>query len=87
MECHVNEQTDEKKMFYNEVHCQSGDIEDSVCGVISVPVVKINKMADGGAPRLGANEVGFLTFEVRMRGDQLFFSKQRAKSFHLNQIS
>ena len=34
--------------------------EDIVSGVIPVPVDKINKMAESGAPRLGANEVGFL---------------------------
>ena len=33
--------------------------EDLVSGVIPVPVDKINKMAESGAPRLGVNEVGF----------------------------
>ena len=56
MERYVNEQTDEKKMF---LHCQSGDIKDSVCGVITIPVVKINKMANSGAPRLRVNELCF----------------------------
>ena len=60
MERNFNKQTDEKNMIYNEMHCQSVDIEDSVCGVITVPVVKINKMADSGAPRLRVNGVGFL---------------------------
>ena len=31
----------------------------SVSGVIPVPVDKINKMAESGAPRLGVNEVVF----------------------------
>ena len=47
-------------MIFNEMHCQSGDIEDSVCGVITIPVVKINKMADSRAPGLRVNKVGFL---------------------------
>ena len=46
------------------MHCQSGDIEDSLCGVITVPVVKIHKMADSGAPRLIVNEVGFCWFST-----------------------
>ena len=60
MERYVSEQTDEKKMILQRMHCQSGDIEDSVRGVNTVPVVKTNKMADSGFPRLRANEVGFL---------------------------
>ena len=34
--------------------------EDSVSGVIPVAVDKIDKLAEGGSPRLGVNEVGFL---------------------------
>ena len=49
------------------MHCQSGDIEDSLCGVITVPVVKINKMADSGAPRLRVNEVGFCSERKQMK--------------------
>ena len=60
MERYVNERTDETIIFYHEMHSLSGDIEDSVCGVITVPVVKINKMADSGAPRLRVNMIGFL---------------------------
>ena len=37
-------------------------MEDSVCRVITIPVVKINKMADNGAPRLRVNEVVFVIF-------------------------
>ena len=44
------------------MHCQSGDIEDFVSGVITVPVVQINKMADGGAPRLRVNKVVVVFF-------------------------
>ena len=62
MERYVNERTDEKKMILHEMHCQSGDIEDSLCGVITVPIVKINKITDSGAPRLRVNEVGFVDF-------------------------
>ena len=35
-------------------------MEDSVCGVIPVSGVKINKMAVGGAPRLRVNEFDLL---------------------------
>ena len=34
--------------------------EDLVSGVIPIPVDKINKTAESGAPRLGVNEVRFL---------------------------
>ena len=60
MERYVNEQTDEKKMTLQRNALSERHIEDSLCGVITVPVVKINKMADSGAPRLRVNEVGFL---------------------------
>ena len=60
MERYVNEQTDEKKMILQRNALSERDIEDSVCGVITVPVVKINKMGDSGAPRLRVNEVVFL---------------------------
>ena len=43
--------------FYNEMHCQSGDIEDSVSGEISVSVVKINEVTESGSPHL-VNDVG-----------------------------
>ena len=52
LERYVDEQTDEKKMILYRMHCQSGDIEDSVCIVITVPVVKINKMGDSERMRL-----------------------------------
>ena len=41
------------------MHCKSGDIEFSICGVITVSVVKINKATNSGAPRLRVNEVTF----------------------------
>ena len=40
----------------------SFDFEDSVCGVITVPVVKKTSLADSGAPRLRVTEVGFWCF-------------------------
>ena len=43
-------------MIFNEMHCQSGDIEYSLCGVITVSVVKMNKATNSGAPRLTNNK-------------------------------
>ena len=61
MERYINEQTDEKKVILQRIVLSARRYRrfrlrnDSV----HVPVVKINKMVDSGAPRVGANEVGF----------------------------
>ena len=60
MKRYVNKQTDEKYDFTTKYIVVAAIFEESVSGVIHVPVDKINKMAECGSPRIGVNEVGFL---------------------------
>ena len=59
MERYISEQTGEKKVILQRIALPARRYRRFRLRNVSVPVVKINKMADSGAPRVRANEVGF----------------------------
>ena len=59
MERYINEQTDVKKVILQRIALSARRYRRFRLRNDSVAVVKINKMADSGAPRVGANEVDF----------------------------